>query len=209
MKRRYRTDNLSVYINFSEVLFVGAFTNADRNVSHLAITFKSINGGISDDGIRQTEDAQADTLNLTVPANLDIAQMYRVIAPSQTVTVTIFDLHYGDDGYLVVWMGQVAECALRINIQHKFTSDIGFNIRAHRAKKTWSRNCPHTLYDNDCQVQRSVYKVEGLIDRLDGASIALQMRRHTRMGTTQAVMWNGRVNMDLSNVVLSHIRAIC
>ncbi len=148
------------------------YTSADRNISHLSITFKSIEGGITDDGIRQTGDTQADTLNLTVPAALDIAQMYRVIAPSQTVTVTIFDLHYGDDGYLVVWMGQVAG----VRFKDQYTAQIQCQTLASTLertglRKTWSRSCPHTLYDNDCKAQRSLYKVEGLIDRIDGASI--------------------------------------
>lgn len=148
------------------------YTTADRDISHLSITFKSIEGGISDDGIRQTNDAQADTLNLTVPAKLDIAQMYRVIAPTQTVTVTIFDLHYGENGYLVVWMGQVAG----VRFKDQFTAQIqcqtlAATLERTGLRKTWSRNCPHTVYDNDCKVQRSIYKVVGFIDRIDGASV--------------------------------------
>ncbi len=148
------------------------YTSADRNITHLNIQFKAIEGGISDDGIRQTDDAQADTLNLSVPAGLDIAQMYRVIAPTQTVTVTIYDLHYGDNGYLVVWMGQVAG----VRFKDQFTAQIqcqtlAATLERSGLRKTWARNCPHTLYDNDCKVQRSQFRVEGLIDRLDGASI--------------------------------------
>ena len=152
------------------------YTSADRAITHMGISFKSIEGGISDDGIRQTNDAQADTLNLTVPAHLDIAQMYRVIAPAQTVTVTIFDLHYGDTGYLVVWMGQVAG----VRFKDQYTAQVQCQTLAATMertglRKTWSRSCPHTLYDDACQAPRSLHRVEGLIDRLDGASIGFAL----------------------------------
>lgn len=148
------------------------YTSADRDVSHLSITFKSIEGGIVDDGIRQTEDAQADTLNLTLPATLDIAQMYRVVAPSQTIAVTIFDLHYEDAGYLVVWMGQIAG----VRFKDQFTAQVQCQTLAATMertglRKTWSRNCPHTLYDAACAVLRTSHKVVGVIDHIDGESI--------------------------------------
>lgn len=148
------------------------YTSADRDILHLSITFKSIEGGIIDDGIRQTNDAQADTLNLTVPAKLDIAQMYRVIAPSQTVAVTIFDLHFGDAGYLVVWVGQVAGVLFKDQYTAKIQCQtLAATLERTGLRKTWSRNCPHTLYDDACKAPRSLYRVDGLIDRIDGVSI--------------------------------------
>lgn len=148
------------------------YTDADRNITHQSITFRVMEGGISDDGIRQSEDAQADTLRLTVPQSLDVAQMYRVIAPSQTVYLTIFDLHYGDNGYLVSWMGQI----VGVRFLESMTAEIqcqtlATTLERTGLRKTWSRQCPHTLYDNDCRVQRNDFKMTGMIDRLDSVSI--------------------------------------
>ena len=148
------------------------YTNADRNISFNSLIFRAIEGGISDDGIRQTGDATADILTLTTPASLDIAQMYRVLAPAQTVTVTVYDLHYGDDGFLVVWMGQIAGV--------KFTSQISADIQCQTLaatlersglRLTWSRSCPHTLYDQNCKAQRLLHRVDGVISSLDHVSI--------------------------------------
>lgn len=148
------------------------YTNADRNISHQSIVYRAIEGGIADDGIRQTEDAQADTLNLTVPASLDVAQMYRVVAPSQTVMLTIFDLHYGVSGFLVVWVGQVAG----VRFKDQLTAEVqcqtlAATLERTGLRKTWARNCPHTLYDNDCRASRSSFRTDGLIDRINGSSI--------------------------------------
>lgn len=150
------------------------YASTNINITHLGIVFRSVEGGIADDGIRQTGDAQADLLTLTVPANLDVAQMYRQIAPHQTVNLTIYDLHYGDTGYLVSWMGIVAGV--------KFTNELTATIQCQTLqatlertglRKTWSRTCPHQLYDQSCLVERSSFKVTGTISRIDGVTISV------------------------------------
>lgn len=150
------------------------YTNADRNIVHQTITFRAIEGGISDDGIRQTDDAQSDMLTLTVPATLDVAQMYRVIAPGQTVQVTIFDLHYGDDGFLVVWVGSIAGVKFKnqtiANIQ---CQNLSASLERTGLRKVWSRNCPHQLYDQSCRAQRTNFRFDGLISHLNAVSVGI------------------------------------
>lgn len=150
------------------------FTTADRNIIHQTINFKSIEGGISDDGIRQTGNAQADTLNITLPAKTDVAQMYRVNAPGQPIAVTIFDLHYGDAGYLVVWVGLIAGVKFKeLTIAEIQCQTLEVTLERTGLRKTWSRTCPHTLYDNACKAQRVDYRVDTLIDRKDGVAVGV------------------------------------
>ncbi|MGQ2385095.1 phage BR0599 family protein [Acinetobacter ursingii] len=148
------------------------YTNADRNISHQNIVFRAIEGGISDDGIRQTEDSTADLLTLTVPSSLDVAQMFRTVAPGQTVSVTIFDLHFGDNGYLVVWMGLISGVRFKNEISAEIQCQtLAVSLERTGLRKTWSRICPHQLYDDACQAPRNSFKTVGLIDRLDAVSI--------------------------------------
>jgi uncharacterized phage protein (TIGR02218 family) len=148
------------------------FTTADRDISHLGISFKSIEGGISDDGIRQTEKPANDTLRISSVATLDVAQMYRQIAPSQTVHVTIFDLQYGENDYLVSWVGIV--------VAVKFPTDFTCSIECKTLdatleqtglRATWTRVCPHQLYNTACGVERQNFKVESTVAALDAVSI--------------------------------------
>lgn len=148
------------------------YTNADRNITHQSIVFRAIEGGISDDGIRQTEDSTADLLTLTVPSSLDVAQMFRTVAPGQTVSVTIFDLHFGDNGYLVVWMGLISGVRFKNEISAEIQCQtLAASLERTGLRKTWSRNCTHQLYDDSCLVQRNSYRLNGIIDRMDAISI--------------------------------------
>ena len=148
------------------------YTNADRNISHQGITFRAPIGGISDDGIRQTENTTSDLLTLTMSAELDIPKMYRVVAPAQTISVTIFDLHYGDNGFLVVWMGMI----VGVKFPNDFTASVqcqtlAASLEQTGLRKTWTRICPHQLYNPDCGVARNSFRTDGQINSLDGVSI--------------------------------------
>ena len=147
------------------------YTNADRNVSFNSLVFRAVEGGISDDGIRQTGDATADVLTLTVPASLDVAQMYRVLAPAQTVTVIIYDLHYGDNGYLIVWMGQIAGVKFSQVSADIQCQTLAATLERSGLRLTWSRSCPHALYDQNCRVQRINHRVDGIISSLNNTNI--------------------------------------
>lgn len=148
------------------------FTSADRAISHLSVNFKSIEGGISDDGIRQTEDTPSDTLRITTSAEMDVAKMFRHISPSQTVTLTIFDLHYGDDGYLVVWTGIV----VGVKFPNDFTATLecktlDATMEQTGLRQTWTKICPYQLYSPSCGVQRNLFRVDATISALDAVSI--------------------------------------
>lgn len=155
------------------------FTNADRNITFQSIIFRSIEGGITDDGIRQSGETSADTLTITVPSEIDVAQMYRALAPAQTVTVTVFDQHFGDTdtstaGYLVAWVGQI--------IGVKFTSQVSADIQCQTLaasmertglRLTWSRGCSHTLYDQHCRASRTEHRFDSVVSSLNGSSIGV------------------------------------
>ncbi|RKG29974.1 DUF2163 domain-containing protein [Acinetobacter guerrae] len=148
------------------------YTNADRNISHQNIVFRAIEGGISDDGIRQTEDSTADLLTLTVPSSLDVVQMFRIKAPSQVIEVRVIDRHFDDSDFITSWVGQISGVKFKNSITAEIQCQtIAITLERTGLRKTWSRLCPHSLYDQHCQAPRNNYKSVGKIDRLDGASI--------------------------------------
>jgi uncharacterized phage protein (TIGR02218 family) len=184
------------------------FTSADRNIIHAGITFRTLEGGISDDGIRQTEDAQSDMLTLTLPSSTDIAQMYRQYAPSQTVQLTIFDRHFGDDGYLVVWIGNVAGVKFRDEVTAQIQCQtLSASLERTGLRKTWSRSCSHQLYDKSCRVLRASFQVTAVITALDGMTVrvaeAASKTDHWFSGGY--VSWMGKYGHEMRGIE-SHIK---
>ena len=117
-----------------------------------------------------------DMLTLTVPQSIDVAQTYRVVAPGQTIFVTVFDLHYGDDGFLVAWMGFIVGVRFKDQISASIQcKNLSASLERTGLRKTWGRLCQHQLYSDACKVQRNSFKVVATIDRIDGVSIGFAL----------------------------------
>lgn len=167
---------------FSRGAWRWGYTSADRDIRFKNMNFISLQGGIKDDGIRQTQDSGGDLLTLTVPAKSDLALMYRHFAPAQAVDLTIFDLHYPDlsldparmeqEGFLAVWKGFV--------VGVKFVSDhiaqvqcqnLSASLERTGLRKTWSKLCCHQLYGKGCNLERNAFRSQVIIIALDGSSL--------------------------------------
>lgn len=158
------------------------YCSADRDVRFNNITFYSLLGGIKDDGIRQTQDSGGDLLTLTVPANSDLAQMYRHFAPAQAVDLTIFDLHYPElastetGAYLAVWKGFI----VGVKFVNDFTAQVqcqnlSASLERTGLRKTWSKMCSHQLYGNGCNLDRNQFMTEVSITAVSGSSLEVAL----------------------------------
>ncbi|NHN78558.1 DUF2163 domain-containing protein [Azotobacter chroococcum] len=149
------------------------YASADRDIVHGTQTFTALRGGIADSGVRQTGQTSPDTLKLTAPADLEVAQLYRGAAPSAAVSLTVFARHYGVDDYLVIWAGEIRSVrwpALdRCEIQ---CSPLTERMEMQGLRLGWERNCPHALYSLACGVNRDLYRIESSIQSMDGASLS-------------------------------------
>ncbi|OOF65121.1 phage BR0599 family protein [Rodentibacter sp. Ppn85] len=127
---------------------------------------------IGDEGRRTGEN-----VTVTLPSNNPVARLYRGIAPSQTVTLTIMRLNWMDTEIRVVWIGTIIE-AKRPDIAKTQLISAGLSATMESAglRLTWGRNCPYTLYDGDCKVKPGNFVVAGLIiSAMDGASITVNL----------------------------------
>ncbi len=171
-----------------------SYTSSDRDVEMEiegeTYTFQTVRGGIADDGIRQTGQPSADTLVLTAPASLAVAQLYRALPPSAEISLTIWDKHFDDDEALVTWVGSVAmvswpqldRCKISCQSLSASMETIGLRL-------TWQRACPHSLGDRNCRVDLEQYRVEARITALDGAAITVMtVLRALRVTLTTSVL---------------------
>lgn len=146
------------------------YCTADRDVTLQNIVFKSL--PISDSGVRFTGEASADPLTITMPADADVPLMYRAVAPSEQVDLVVWDTHYGETDYAVVWVGSI----LSVRFLNPLTAEV--NCAALSASldrpgltMSWQRPCPYSLYDSNCKVAEQNYKVTGTVDIANGLTV--------------------------------------
>lgn len=151
-----------------------AYCTADRAVSLLGITYQP--AAISDDGIRMTGEASADTLRITAPVDLAVAVPWRTVPPSDEVFVTIRDTHHGLGSTAadsdVVWVGAISGVRWPQDDRCELSCETLFaSMRRPGLKLTYQRSCPHSVYDAECRVSRVLHAQTATITSLDGAAI--------------------------------------
>lgn len=162
---------LRLYL-FQRGIQVWCYASGDRDVAHLSRVYKTLPGGIADDGVRQTGQANADLLQITAPADIEVAQIYRGVPPSADVSVTVFGLHAGVADYVVLWAGSVR--SVRWPAVDRCTITCGTlaaSLESTGLRLSWERACPHALYTVACGVDPVVWRVESSVQTVDFRSI--------------------------------------
>ncbi|WP_445364388.1 phage BR0599 family protein [Microbulbifer sp. ANSA003] len=145
------------------------YTNAQLGVVHNLQTYISC-PGISDDGIRQTGEASADLLTITAPLDFTLVSLYQVYPPSIPVSITVYDKHLGEDDALVVWVGEIADVTRRRDQLNLVCAPLSSRDTTG-LRLTWGRNCPHTLYGDDCGVDKELHRVDAVLAEVTGLTL--------------------------------------
>lgn len=149
------------------------YSNGDRALLHLGRTYDAIRGGLAiDGGISQGGDAGTEKVTIVAPGDLEVAQLYRGIPPSDSVFLTIYDRHFGDDEYRVSWTGEIESVSWPAVDRCKIVCvPESVSMQEQGLRLRWERGCPHCLYERGCYVDRYAYAVEDSIISMDAATI--------------------------------------
>jgi len=147
------------------------YTNAALDVVNQNRTFSSYKG-ISDDGIRQTGEASADALTVTAPLTLPLINLYRVYPPSTPVHVTVYDMHLGDGESVVAWVGTIGDVSRRRNHVRLVCRPLSSDQDTAGLRLTWGPNCPHTLFDRNCKVDKELFRVDATLLSVSGNMVS-------------------------------------
>jgi uncharacterized phage protein (TIGR02218 family) len=153
-----------------------AYTNADRAITQSGIEYRAL--PIGDDGIRLSGEASADQLIVTLPDDLDLVRLYRGIAPSDDIWLTIRDTHAGlpdaIDSTAVVWVGNVRACRRPEPGKAELVCNaLSASMGKEGLRLSYERACPLSLYDLNCRAPLSAYRTEAVIAAMDGASVEI------------------------------------
>lgn len=157
---------------FARGILRWTYNTSDRDITHLGLVYKSLRGGISDDGIRQTGDASANAIKIIAPGDLEVAQFFRGVPPSDAIDLLVFDRHYGDDDYRASWIGEIQSvnwpdldrCEITCSPESVSMSGQGLRL-------SWERPCPHCVFERGCFVDRNPFRVSAMIIATDGATL--------------------------------------
>jgi len=157
---------------FSRGVLHWSYNTSDRDITWNNQIFRTIRGGIIDSGIVQSGDPEADKLTITAPADLEVAQLWRGVPPSDQTELVIYDMHWVDSEALVTWLGSVSG----VNWPTLDTASItcltlDAELDQPGLTDTYSRTCLAVWGDARCKVNTSSYMLIAPIQGVTGAAV--------------------------------------
>ncbi|MDH1211147.1 phage BR0599 family protein [Pseudomonas chengduensis] len=158
---------------FSRGVLRWLYNSCDRDIAVSTQVFRTLRGGISDNGIRQSGVSKQDNLVITAPADIEVAQPWRDGRPSAEIYLRVRDMHYGDGEIVSRFTGSIASVKWpRLDSCTITCQDIESSMDRPGLIDTYSRTCTTTLYSLQCGVDRNFHRVETTIQSLDGLAIS-------------------------------------
>lgn len=135
---------------------VWRYAGADRSITieqnGAEVTYEAV--AVTDDGMVQGGSANND-LTVRIQQDIPLVELFRSTPPSGEISLTVRRRHQGDDldDWYVWWIGLVN------NVKKGVASEatiIGRTLlasfRRTGLRLSWTRGCPHMLYDSECGV---------------------------------------------------------
>lgn len=148
------------------------YTSGDREIEYPDDVFYTPIS-IKDDGVVQGG-SSANDFTVTAQADIPITTLFAGTPPSETITLTVRRQHPGEADAPIYLKGTVG------NVKRKDLAEVLIIVRSLTAtfkrtglRLTWTRGCPHALYDSNCKVNREAFKVIATITAKAGVSITV------------------------------------
>lgn len=154
------------------------YTSADRVISWpgpLGPNVDWLPVAISDEGTERGN-ADEEDFRVTVPSDLPLVALYRATAPSETMWLTVYRLHWPVPASApVFWVGTITDVTRPKGTAHAELRGKPITASFERGglRLAYSRNCPHFLYTPGCFVDKELHKFEGVVDQLTGNTFRL------------------------------------
>lgn len=147
---------------------IWTYTSADQDLVVSGQTWLST--PITDDGIKQTGEAQSEQMSITAPDDVGPAVVYATSPPSADIKVEILRMHEGMTTLRICFVGTVVQ----VGYPHPGQCLISVQTMSATMRRTglricYQRACPYALYDTQtCRADKTAHALPGFIRSING-----------------------------------------
>lgn len=155
---------------------VYCYTNGEREIEHDGYVYKPVPLKRSKISVATGETGK-QALEVNMPGHAEVAQMFRVSAPSSRVSLTVFQGHVRDPDkdFLAVWTGSIKVCQWRQDGNEAKFSCEASRTQLHRLslRRHYQYMCPLVLYGDQCRASESAATVQMTVHEVVGRFVTL------------------------------------
>lgn len=142
------------------------YTDAEQAVEVASVTYEPL--PIDSDALSSSGTLDKSTMQVRVPHDSEIAELFRIAPPSEVVGIVMFQGHFTDVDaeFLAVYSGRVLSCGRQDSTATLRCEPIGTSMRRPGLRQRYQYGCPHALYGTACGAIRadheSIHAVEAV-----------------------------------------------
>lgn len=145
------------------------YTSADRDITVGSQTYAAV--PIERGAIEASRELARANLTVTCARDNPVADMYRITAPSDVVTLVLRQMHMGDGEVVALWSGRIVSVEWRneravIELEPVYTS-----VRRMGLRRRYQRSCPHVLYGHGCNLSRETWRMDTTASSIAGLTV--------------------------------------
>ena len=114
------------------------------------------------------------TLQVDLPHDTEVAELFRVFPPSDIVTLTVFQGHEDAAEFLAVWTGRVISCARNNTTAQVMAEPVSTSMKRPGLRRRFQYGCPHALYGPKCRVNRAAFTRVATVSAISRTTITLE-----------------------------------
>lgn len=159
----YRGDRVWRYTS-SETDYTDTTTDPDE-----VYTSASIDHG----NIEATREDVRNNLDLVVPRTFEIAEFFRIIAPTTIISVVLREKHRSEDQIVVRWMGRALACDFDGSKATIHCEPISSSEKRDGLTLKVSRSCQWALFGDGCTLDRADWDLDTTVTAIDGSTLTV------------------------------------
>lgn len=111
-----------------------------------------------------------NALKLQCAREFEIADLYRVTAPTEVVLLYVRRYHRTDGTVALIWAGRVLNVQWKGSEASMNCEPISSSVRRIGLRRLYQKGCPHVLYSEQpgCGLDRETQKIETTVTAVDG-----------------------------------------
>jgi len=160
---------------------------------------------IERNAITSSGNMDKSTLQIRLPVNTEIVDLFRVYPPSEVVGVTIFQGHQGEDEFLAIFVGRVLSSARKGRIASLNCEPAITSMRRPGLRRRFQYACPHVLYGSQCRANRADFTIERQVLSVSGANVTMSPGWQGQWQPTNfqngLFEWQGPNGTELRNIL--------
>lgn len=154
-----------------------AYVDSEVSVTHEGKTY--LPAPVDRDAFNSSGSLDKSGISIRVDALNPVAEMFRVYAPTQPVTLIVRQGHIGDpdNEYSIIWTGRVLSCAWEDSVATLTCEPISTSMMRTGLRRHYQYGCPHALYMGDdtggCRAVKAEATVTSTINTVTGSLVDL------------------------------------